>query len=461
MTATFRFAPSPTGPLHLGSARTAGLNWLAARQEGGRFLLRLEDTDAARGDVRFERDIITNLEWLGLSYNDGPPSPGFRQSQCLALYDEALGKLQTTGHVYGCDCSPDRLELVKKRQLSSGQPPRYDGRCVTLGLSLDPPHVVRFHVKDDAQAAWDDVLKGEQRFTDKALGDFVLRTSEGRVLFDLACLVDDARMEVTHVLRGEDHLTNTARHHLVLKALGLPVPVFGHLPLLREQSGAKLSKRALEGLGITALREAGYVSQAVLLYALDLGEGLIGDEVLPQAFAVDGALLPGVLPPWQQLCRGGGRVDLQHLDYFQRRVITHLPEAALRPQAMAVPAIHDRTADWPWDRLKEFWLCTPKLTELVEQLHALENGGALPEGLAVGQRAALEELLKDDAAWAAEDAFNAAVKAAAKNNALKPPQMFKPLRQLLAGRLGGPGLWLIVDALHPANARERLREALH
>ena len=460
MSSILRFAPSPTGPLHLGSARTAALNWLAARQMGGRFMLRIEDTDTERGTAAFEQDIVENLSWLGLDFDDAPPTPGFRQSENLALYDKALSELAGAGRAYGCDCSPDRLELVKKRQLSTGHPPRYDGHCRERGLPLEPPNVVRFGLLPDEDAAWEDLIKGHQHIPRQGLGDFVLRTSHGRVLFDLAGVVDDAAMGITHVLRGEDHLTNTARHHLVQRALGYTSPAYGHLPLLKDASGAKLSKRALEGLGLGALRQQGYLSQAVLLYALDLGEGLIRDEQLETIFSPDGQLLPAQLPPWKHLARGGGRVDLHHLDHFQRRLVGHLPENALMSQAKVFEGVGEDIRDWPVARVREFWLGTPLLKDFAVQLDHLHQGGEWKAEWPEGLRPAILALVSQDAHWESEEAFKAALKQAAAEQGLKPAQMFHGLRHLLAGMEGGPGLWLIIQTLGAENARARLRQGI-
>lgn len=460
MTPILRFAPSPTGPLHLGSARTAALNWLAARQMGGRFLLRIEDTDTERGTAAFEQDIVENLAWLGLTFDDAPPTPGFRQSENLPLYDKALLELARAGRAYGCDCSPDRLELVKKRQLSTGHPPRYDGHCRDRGLPLEPPNVVRFGLLADEDAAWEDLIKGHQHIPRQGLGDFVLRTSHGRVLFDLAGVVDDAAMAITHVLRGEDHLTNTARHHLVQRALGVASPAYGHLPLLKDASGAKLSKRALEGLGLGALRQQGYLSQAVLLYALDLGEGLIRDEQLAAIFSEEGHLLPEQLPPWKHLARGGGRVDLQHLDHFQRRLVGHLTENALLAQARNFEGVGAWIQDWPVARVREFWLGAPLLKDFAVQLAHLRQGGEWQAEWPEALRPALSVLVTQEAAWSGEESFKAALKQAAAEQGLKPAQMFHGLRHLLAGMAGGPGLWLIVQTLGVAEARARLKKAI-
>jgi glutamyl-tRNA synthetase len=229
-----RFAPSPTGFLHLGNARTALLNYLAARKVGGRFILRVEDTDEARSNEEFMRALFADLHWLGIHWDEGPdiggPHAVYRQQQRRAIYEEWLSRLDAAGLTYPCFCTPAELSISRKRQLAAGQPPRYDGKCRKLTpeeraerLVKGQPAALRFRVPQGQMVVFNDLVHGEQRFNSDDIGDFIIRRTDGSTAFFFSNAVDDALMGVTLVLRGDDHMTNTPRQILILQALALPV----------------------------------------------------------------------------------------------------------------------------------------------------------------------------------------------------------------------------------------------
>ncbi len=266
-----RFAPSPTGRLHVGNARVAVVNWLFARQQGGRFLLRLDDTDGERSTAAFAAGIEVDLAWLGLSWDSFA-----RQSERLAHYDAAAERLQAAGRLYPCYETPEELGLKRKAQLAAGRPPRYDRAA--LRLSADErraleaagrkPHW-RFRL-EDRDIAWPDLVRGEQHFAAIHLSDPVLLREDGRPLYTLTSAVDDLALGITHVIRGEDHVANTAVQVELFEALGGPVPAFAHLPLLVDASGAGLSKR-LGSLSLQDLRDQGVEPLTLTSYLAKLG----------------------------------------------------------------------------------------------------------------------------------------------------------------------------------------------
>ena len=286
-----RFAPSPTGLLHIGNARTALYNYLFAKHHQGTFILRIEDTDVERSTDMAMDQILEDLRWLGIHWQEGPdvqgPDGPYRQSQRLSLYREVADRLLAEGKAYKCFCSPERLEALRKEQLSKGKMPRYDGRCQTLSpkeisekeASGSQP-VLRFRV-GRGSIAFEDLVYGKMNFASEGIGDFIIVRSDGIAAYNFACVIDDHFMHVTHVIRGEDHLSNTPRQILVYKTLEWESPVFAHHPLILGPDRSPLSKRH----GATAVshyREEGFLPQALLNYLVLLGwASPSGEEVLP------------------------------------------------------------------------------------------------------------------------------------------------------------------------------------
>ena len=259
-----RIAPSPTGFFHVGSARTALYNWLYARQTGGTFILRIEDTDQLRNQPEQIEGIQRALEWLGLGWDEGP----ILQSSRAELHADAVGKLLAAGQAYACDCTP---EAVQERARARGGPPGYDGFCRDRGLTPGPGRIVRFRTPDAGVTAFDDLIRGRVSQDNALLADFAIRKSNGDPLFLISNTVDDAGMAITHVIRGEDHVSNTIRYVLLWEALGYgPRPVFAHAPLLLNEQRKKLSKRR-DKVAVEDYREEGYLPEAFVNYLVLLG----------------------------------------------------------------------------------------------------------------------------------------------------------------------------------------------
>jgi glutamyl-tRNA synthetase len=287
-----RFAPSPTGLLHVGNARTALFNWLLARGRGGTFVLRIEDTDVERSTRQSEQGIFEDLRWLGLDWDEGPdvggPHGPYRQSDRLDLYRSYASELIEHGHAYYCFCSAEQLDADRRAALDAGRPPQYSGRCRDLSpaaaaerLAAGEPAVVRFRVPQGRTVSFQDLVRGTVQFETEVIGDPVLVRSDGHPAYNFAVVIDDALMAITHVIRGEDHISNTPRQMLLYEALKFEPPVFAHLALVLGPDHTPLSKRH-GATSVSEFRSRGYLPEALVNYLALLGWSPGGgDEVLP------------------------------------------------------------------------------------------------------------------------------------------------------------------------------------
>jgi glutamyl-tRNA synthetase len=278
MTVRTRFAPSPTGYLHVGGARTALFSWLYARRHGGHFVLRIEDTDLERSTAESVNAILEGMTWLGLEYDEGP----FFQTHRFQRYDEVIGQLIAAGKAYRCDCSKERLEALREEQMRSKQKPRYDGHCRHRNVSAEGPHVVRFLNPEDGEVAFDDMVHGRIAFANAELDDLVIRRTDGSPTYNFTVVVDDMDMEITHVIRGDDHINNTPRQINMLRALGRAPPRYAHVPMILGDDGSRLSKRH-GAVSVMQYAKDGYLPEALLNYLVRLGWSH-GDQ---EVFGVD------------------------------------------------------------------------------------------------------------------------------------------------------------------------------
>jgi glutamyl-tRNA synthetase len=286
-----RFAPAPTGLLHIGNARTALFNYIFAKRHGGTFILRIEDTDVERSTETSMDRILKDLQWLGIRWEEGPDKGGsagpYRQSQRLQLYNDYAEQLFREAKAYKCFCSNERLEALRKEQISKGVMPRYDGRCRSLSKaeiskleSEGVRPVLRFQI-GKGSIVFEDLVHGRMHFESEGMGDFIIIRSDGMAAYNFACVIDDHLMHVTHVIRGEDHLSNTPRQILIYQALGWQSPVFAHHPLILGKDRSPLSKRH-GATAVSQYREEGFLPEALLNYLVLLGwSPPSGEEILP------------------------------------------------------------------------------------------------------------------------------------------------------------------------------------
>ncbi len=330
-----RIAPSPTGPLHIGTARTALFNYLFARHTGGTFVLRLEDTDVARSTEAHEKDILDGLHWLGIAWDEGPgvagleeagPYAPYRQMQRLPDYAAAAQRLLAADAAYPCYCSPDELDADRKAQEAAKQPARYVGRCANLTAEERAAReaegrrpAIRFRVREGV-IGWDDMIRDRIEIDTANLGgDFVIVRADGTPLYHFTVVVDDAAMAISHVIRGEDHVSNTPKHILLLEALGFEQPMFGHLPLILNADGTKMSKRKSQ-TAVADYIAQGFIKEALVNYFAFLGwspgteEDLFSLPELEQRFEIE------------KVQKGGARFDRERLEWVNGQWIRRLDD---------------------------------------------------------------------------------------------------------------------------------------
>lgn len=266
MTVRTRFAPSPTGYLHIGGARTALFSWLYARKMGGKFILRIEDTDRERSTQESVDAILDGMEWLGLDYDEGP----FYQTQRFDRYKEVIAQLLNDGHAYYCDCSRERLDTMREQQMANKEKPRYDGCCREKNLSHNENTVIRFKNPLDGDVIIDDLVKGQVKIHNRELDDLIIARSDNTPTYNLTVVVDDWDMDITHVIRGDDHLNNTPRQINILNALGATLPIYAHVPMILGSDGKRLSKRH-GAVSVMQYKEDGYLPEALMNYLVRLG----------------------------------------------------------------------------------------------------------------------------------------------------------------------------------------------
>lgn len=274
-----RFAPSPTGYLHIGGARTALFSWLYARKHGGRFILRIEDTDLERSTAESVNAILEGMTWLGLEYDEGP----FFQTHRFPRYREVIQQLLEEGKAYRCYCTKEELDAMREQQMARKEKPRYNGRCRNLAKPpADKPFVVRFKNPLDGVVVVDDLIRGKVVFQNSELDDLIIARTDGTPTYNFTVVVDDYDMQITHVIRGDDHLNNTPRQINILRALGATPPVYAHVPMILGPDGQRLSKRH-GAVSVMQYREEGYLPEALLNYLVRLGWSH-GDQ---EVFSVD------------------------------------------------------------------------------------------------------------------------------------------------------------------------------
>ncbi|MBI3898055.1 MAG: glutamate--tRNA ligase [Gammaproteobacteria bacterium] len=459
-----RFAPSPTGLLHLGNIRTALFNYLLAKHAGGIYLLRIEDTDAMRGQEKYTAALMEDMRWLGLMWDEGPEAGGtlgpYEQSQRGAVYATYFAQLADRKLAYPCFCSEHELKVERKTQIAASKPPRYSGKCRGLAAAeveqrraSGLPATLRFHVPDGRTIEFDDGVHGPQSFKTDDIGDFVIRRSDGTPAFFFCNAVDDALMNVTLAVRGEDHLTNTPRQVLLLEALGLPVPRYAHIALVMGNDGAPLSKRT-GSKSVQELRAGGFLPLAINNYLARLGHTFESNAFLSLAELAQHFDLA-------RLHKSPARYDEAQLLHWQREAVLHLPADDIWTWMDA--SVH---ALVPADRRQAFIDCVRgNLLFAADALHWAQ--------ILFGQDFTPTHAARD-AMQAAGESFYAQAAAAlvthgaefkGLSESLKQASgrsgkaLFQPLRAALTGELDGPEMAKLLPLLGVDRARQRFARA--
>ena len=475
-----RFAPSPTGSLHVGGARTALFNWLFARKHKGIFVLRLEDTDIERNLAEAERGIMASLRWLGLDWDEGPDRGGghgpYRQSERLDLYRQEAERLVRTGLAYPCYCTPEELVRQREEARQRGMPPRYDGRCRRLtqderrereAAGMRP--ALRLVVPQEGTTVVDDLIRGEVVFDNSTLDDFIIMKSNGVPTYNFACVVDDSLMQISHVIRAEEHLSNTPKQLLLYRALGYAPPVFAHVPMILAPDRSKLSKRH----GATAVeefREAGYLPEAIINYLALLGWSP-GDEreMMPVEELIERFSLEAV-------SRHAAIYDVKKLTWLNAQYLNTLPVeqivAAVLPFLQARGFVPDEpgatTMAYITEVIKTVRSRVHTLTELVDAATYFFTDDFTYEEKGVRKYfkpETAELLARGREVLAKVEPFDLPTVEAAYRNliaglGISGGALIHPTRLAISGRTVGPGVFDIIVTLGRQRCLDRLDRAI-
>ncbi len=458
-----RFAPSPTGFLHMGSARTALFNWAFARRHGGRMILRIEDTDRERSTREFEQTVLDGLRWLGIDWDEGP----LRQSERRERYDTAVERLLATGHAYRCVCTPEQLAERREKTLAAGRSWVYDGRCRELDLGPDcGPHTVRLRLACDGRLDWNDLVFGPSGQAAHEIGDMNIRRSDGHPLYNLAVVVDDLEMGITHVIRGADHLGNTSFQIALYRALGSQPPLFAHVPLIVGKGGKKLSKRR-DPVSVQQYREDGYLPQALCNWLVRIGwshgdQEVFSRQEIQRLFDLDA------------VNRSSAQADAGKLLWLNQHYIKSLPRDEL--VAALLPFLAE-VASHPVEP-------TPELGQLVDLLR--ERGKTLREMAerarflvreeVTYERKAADKFLKAESLPLLEDLHQrlAALEewsepalervfeqVRAGHGDLGMGKVAQPVRVAVTGSSASPGIYETLAVLGKRRSVDRIAAAIH
>jgi len=452
-----RFAPSPTGFLHVGGARTALFNYLFAKGKEGSFVLRIEDTDTERSKKEFEDEILESMTWLGLKWDEGP----YYQSQRFDTYRKYIDGLVKKGHAYKCFCTETEVDQMRAKATAEGKKPSYDRRCRERTDSPDLPFCIRFKTPLSGEVLIQDFIKGEVKIDVKEIDDFVILRSNNTPIYNLTVVVDDIEMGITHVIRGEEHLNNTPKQILLMEASGYKRPLFAHLPLILAPDKSKLSKRH-GAVGVSQYKKQGYLKEALINYLAKLGWGhgdqeIFSIEELIKVFDMKG-------------CQASGAVfDTVKLDWFNAQYIKKKsPQelVLLIKESLGVDlktilnspsgeklflALRERAVRLPDFILGTSWYLSEAIeidSLVIEQILKPRKAGAV--------EALSEDLAKLSTADFVSEKIAHTFKETAKRLELKMPDIEKPARVLLTGTLASPDIGLVCEALGRDKVLQRL-----
>lgn len=459
-----RFAPSPTGFLHIGGVRTALFNWLFARQQQGAFVLRIEDTDQSRSTDESIQAIIEGMKWVGLDWDEGP----FRQTERMDLYRSHAMKLLEVGQAYWCVCKAEELEARRKEAEAKGLSPRYDGRCRQLQISNPPADAaLRFKAPQEGQIVVDDLIKGTITFDTSAADDLIVLRSNGYPTYNFSVVVDDALMRITHVVRGDDHLTNTPRQIPIFEALGFPIPRFGHLPMILGSDKTRLSKRH-GATSIMAYKDMGYLPDAMINYLVRLGwshgdQELFTRQELIEKFSWDHVQkAAAVFNPDKLLWINAEYIKTSPPNNVAKALVPLLEQAGLRGEVEAV------SGEWLAQLVVLVKERAKTLVDMVEwvkpyfgQVAPFEEAAA-KKFLTPAVAPLLQKLVTCFEAFPSfskhtwEDSFKKLV----EGEGVKMGALAQPVRVALTGRTASPGLFEVMEVLGRDRTLLRLQNGI-
>lgn len=455
-----RFAPSPTGYLHVGGARTALFNWLLARKLKGKFILRIEDTDVARSTQESVDAILQGMEWLGLDWDEGP----FFQSDNFPIYREHVEKLLAEGKAYRCYCTPEELEAKREKALAEGRKPKYDGTCRNLTDEISgKPFAVRFKAPQDGVTAFDDLVKGPISFNNEELDDLIIQRSDGTPTYNFTVVIDDATMGITTVIRGDDHVNNTPRQILLYDGLGYPVPRFAHVPMILGADKARLSKRH-GATSVMAYRDMGFLPEAMVNYLVRLGwsygdQEIFSTDELVEKFSIEHVgKSAGVFNPDKLLWLNHHYIKESAPERLAELLVPFLKERGVDPEGgpslpavvktlqershtlleMADGALFYFKGDFDYDPEAAAKFLKPEIAPLY---------GAL-----LAKLDSLEEFT--------HEAIEAAFKALCTDQGIKMGQIGPPVRVALCGGTTSPSIYEVMEAMGKEETKKRIGRAL-
>ncbi len=456
-----RFAPSPTGNLHIGGARTALFNWLFARHHGGMFILRIEDTDRERSRDEYTKDILEGLAWLGITH-DGPV---VYQSERMSLYEESAYRLLDEGHAYRCYCTPEVLEEKRKRAMAEGRKPSYDRTCRDCAPEApgDRPFVIRFKTPLSGIVTFDDMVRGPISFQAEELDDLIILRTDGTPTYNFTVVVDDATMGVTHVIRGDDHINNTPRQILLYEALGFDVPRFGHVPLIHGRDKARLSKRH-GAASLLEYREDGFLAEALMNYLVRLGWAH-GDEEIFSAFELVAKFDIG------NVGKSPAIFDMDKLMWLNGHYMKTIDPADI---AGRLAPFIERMGYRPSDRgrllkivhiLKDRAKTLKEMAQMADFFFSDEivyDEKARQKYLSPASKPVLERFLADFTRLPVLDEAGQRriVEGIAKDLGKKMVDVIQPVRVALSGGEVTPGIFEVIDILGKKTVQERVAKAL-
>ncbi len=453
-----RFAPSPTGYLHIGGARTALFNWLFSRHTGGEFVLRIEDTDQQRSTDESTRAILDAMTWMGLNWDEGPHF----QAQRVDLHREMVQKLLDEGKAYVCTCTPEELEIKRKEALAGGKKPKYDGTCRDKGLKKSPGSVVRFRGTESGTTVVEDLIKGNIIFNNDELDDLIIERGDRYPTYNFAVVIDDALMNITHVIRGDDHVNNTPRQILLYQALGFEVPKFAHVPMILGSDKTRLSKRH-GATSVMAYKDMGYLPEALVNYLVRLGwshgdQEIFSQKELVEFFALDAVgKSPAVFNPEKLLWLNAHYIKEATPERLVGEMKTLWPAQAdtsdtvfvqkviadLQPRAKTLVELA-QTADFYFaDQLQYDEQAAQKFltTDVTTYLKAIAE--AIPS-IGHFDKAGIEEFLKNFI----------------EKTGIKFKVLAQPLRVALTGKTVSPGIDEVMATLGPDRVMQRIGAAV-